>query len=311
MKKDLSDYSFDLLSEARGRKKNGIHKQLRKMVRQHDLTHEFSDDYGAYRRGSDEKYDIDQKARRIPKKNFAHIWNNEADRKLKKPHNRDFHIKEDVEDLHELRNKTLWNYWEKARPDPKRKKGADLAWTKMNTMRYKDTTTGPNKVNIFPKKKPAHVAAPGETYKEEALFSLNENIENLHEVSKKLMARYLLKASEDAKWKNRRAAYHHNAMMNTKKDSDSSDHYKKWQKTQDIADRRERGIDMVARKLMREENEEINEVSKNLLKRYVQKAVPDAVARIHPKADSRNNWTKSFHRSKYIGKARKKIMKEE
>lgn len=111
------------ITEARGRKKNSIHKTIRKMVRQHDLTHEYSDDSGAYRKGSDEKYEIQKKARRIPKKNFARIWNKEADRKVAKPSNKLFHMKEEkmtrklsesIEDLQELSQNLIRQYRGKA-----------------------------------------------------------------------------------------------------------------------------------------------------------------------------------------------------
>lgn len=79
-----------------GAKKNGIHKQIRKAVDQHDLTHMMSDDPGVYRKGREEVADIEQKSKRIPKANFRRIWNKNADKKLRKPDNQDFHIKEDA-----------------------------------------------------------------------------------------------------------------------------------------------------------------------------------------------------------------------
>ena len=95
------------VQEARGAKKNGIHKQIRKAVKSHDLTHMMSDSGEVYRRGKDQVDKIEDMAKRIPKANFRQIWNKNADKKLRKPTNKDFHIQEADESSMDKRQKRL------------------------------------------------------------------------------------------------------------------------------------------------------------------------------------------------------------
>lgn len=118
MKEEVSGRSVaKAIMEARGAKKHGIHKEIRGLVSKHDLTHEMSDDPDSYREGRKELADIEKKAKRIPKKNFARIWNKEADKKVAKPDNKMFH-KEDT-DLTEVSKALMGRYVDKARWDLK------------------------------------------------------------------------------------------------------------------------------------------------------------------------------------------------
>jgi hypothetical protein len=147
--------------------------KLRKRVKYHDMSHEMSDDYGAWERGKNDSREIDDMQQKtMPKKLFRKVWNRSADKKFKKPYNKQFHIKE---------------------------------------------------------------------------------AEDLHEISKQLMGKYLIRASGDAAMKNRRATAHHGMFMKAKNKEDEQRNLKGWKKNQDAADRRERGIDLVGRKLMKED----------------------------------------------------------
>lgn len=51
-----------------------------KLVRQHDITHMYSDDASVWRRGADELAVIREMAAKLPREEVVRIWNENIDR---------------------------------------------------------------------------------------------------------------------------------------------------------------------------------------------------------------------------------------
>ena len=74
------------------------YSKMRRAIKRHDLTHEYSDDHGAYERGRDEKADIESmQKKKVPKSLFRKMWNRNVDKKVRKPDNKMFRIGEETE----------------------------------------------------------------------------------------------------------------------------------------------------------------------------------------------------------------------
>lgn len=58
-------------------------KHFKKLVDQHDLTYNYSDDGSVWRRGQDERDKITQLADHLPRDQVVKIWNDAVDRKIK------------------------------------------------------------------------------------------------------------------------------------------------------------------------------------------------------------------------------------
>lgn len=56
--------------------------EFHQLVRQHDLTHMYSDDASVYRRGSAALSEIMEAAKQFSREDVVRIWNSEVDRKL-------------------------------------------------------------------------------------------------------------------------------------------------------------------------------------------------------------------------------------
>jgi hypothetical protein len=57
-------------------------EEFAKLVRNHDLTFQFSDDHRCWRSGWDRYQDILEAAKQFPREDVVRIWNAEVDRKI-------------------------------------------------------------------------------------------------------------------------------------------------------------------------------------------------------------------------------------
>lgn len=67
--------------------------EFHQLVRQHDLTHMYSDDASVYRRGSAALSEIMSAAKLFPREDAVRIWNSEVDRKMSEGFREEFYWK--------------------------------------------------------------------------------------------------------------------------------------------------------------------------------------------------------------------------
>jgi len=67
----MTDAHFELINNV---------EEFKRLVRQHDLTHMYSDDYSVCRRGRDELNKIIELSKKIPRQTAVNIWNDNVDK---------------------------------------------------------------------------------------------------------------------------------------------------------------------------------------------------------------------------------------
>lgn len=195
-------------------------------------------------------------------------------------------LSEGIEDLQELSKDLISNYRRKAngqaatkqhelsvrgnrdesrdaRKDSlvlgRRQKGLKLADKKLG---LKPAGQRPDKMFTKSDNEVGEVGQPWKSLKEET---------DLHEISKNLMGRYLSKAKGDLAADSRMAGMNSMAFIHSKSKFGDVPYKEAADKLTKKADKRSKGIGMVATKLMRED-EEINELKNSTLGSYIKKA---------------------------------------
>lgn len=59
-----------------------IVEQFKELVKKHDLTYSYSDDYSVYKKGEDEYKAIVNLSKQLPKEVVVQIWNENVDNKM-------------------------------------------------------------------------------------------------------------------------------------------------------------------------------------------------------------------------------------
>lgn len=136
---------------------------------------------------------------------------------------------------------------------------------------------------------------------------MHEEVEQIDELSKKTMTNYIDKALKDKRRTDRAHGYESNKPLSTSAAGRNDHSIKQMAKS---SDNRHKGIMMAAKKLAKEEVEQIDELSKKTLGSYIKKAGGTSLNSAAAHALD-NNKKKAIQRAKGVEKAADKLTKEE